>query len=76
MRYTPLAFTAVALLGSFSSAQAKRQLQNREEHLTTVVETHTYTATRVEQTTTDVPPYITDTTILVTWTAVQTQTVY
>lgn len=40
----------------------------------TVVETNVYTATRIEQYITDVPPYWVETTYPVVWTATQTRT--
>ncbi|KAI0829663.1 hypothetical protein BC628DRAFT_1358150 [Trametes gibbosa] len=42
----------------------------------TVVETHTFTATRVEHRLTDVPPFLFDTTFPITWTQTETKTVF
>ncbi|KAI0661687.1 hypothetical protein C8Q70DRAFT_966640 [Cubamyces menziesii] len=42
----------------------------------TVVETNTYTATRIEQIWTTVPPYEWETTFPITWTATETVTQY
>ncbi|RPD60026.1 hypothetical protein L226DRAFT_523076 [Lentinus tigrinus ALCF2SS1-7] len=42
----------------------------------TVVQTNTYTGTRVEQVWTTVPPYEWETTFPITWTATQTATQY
>ncbi|KAI0775251.1 hypothetical protein BD413DRAFT_471387 [Trametes elegans] len=76
LTFAGLALTAV--LGV--SAQEQPQPPKNQAPTTvwvptaTVVETNTFTATRIEQIWTTTPPYEWETTYPITWTAVQTKT--
>ncbi|KAI0833426.1 hypothetical protein BC628DRAFT_1307920 [Trametes gibbosa] len=79
MQFTSILTFAGVALATILGVQAEEQKQ--EAHPTTVwvptatvVETNTFTATRIEQIWTTVAPYEWETTFPITWTAVETVT--
>ncbi|KAI0714271.1 hypothetical protein C8T65DRAFT_607215 [Cerioporus squamosus] len=80
---TLLTLAGVALSATLGASAAHDAVRPLLPHVTTlwvptatVVATNTFTATRIEQVWTTVPPYEWETTYPITWTATQTQTQY
>ncbi|KAH9855215.1 hypothetical protein C2E23DRAFT_883179 [Lenzites betulinus] len=73
-----LAFLAVVRADAVTDAKRPDpdHLSTSWKPTATVVETHTFTGTRIEQHTTNVPPYLYMTTFPITWTQTQTNTVF
>ncbi|KAI0710191.1 hypothetical protein C8Q76DRAFT_798940 [Earliella scabrosa] len=78
MHFSTLMTIAGVALAAVSgvAAEEKRGVKTTWVPTATVTETHTWTATRIEQHWTPVPPYIMTTTFPITWTQVQTKTEY
>ncbi|KAJ3007074.1 hypothetical protein NUW54_g3687 [Trametes sanguinea] len=79
MQIKSLLACASVVLATVLGVSAEEQKQQAHETTiwvpkATVVETNTYTATRIDQIWTTTPPYEWETTYPITWTAVQTVT--
>ncbi|CDO74932.1 hypothetical protein BN946_scf184945.g4 [Trametes cinnabarina] len=79
MQVKSLIAVASIVLATVLGVSAEEQKQEAHETTiwvpkATVVETNTYTATRIDQIWTTTPPYEWETTYPITWTAVETKT--